>query len=248
MRVGVDQQQNNKTKIEGKQTVKNRKVFSLYLTGAIAAAGFLCHAPVASAQLSAYSPRHYHPAERLEVLARLRYGVNEAINHNDPRGAIQGLLQITRIEPHDYYAWEKLSESYARLGDAASAANVDLDTVSYFEFIPDAAPQVQRAMNRLQNWAPNDWQHRVENIRANRLPYIPTEACDAVIEVVRPSLPVETRRKVYTRIEETFSRREDRVTFINKWKGGARNASMTREEIQSHSTFKAVYQVITEIE
>jgi len=212
------------------------------------AVGLLGVASLASAQLQVYSPRHYHPQENLEILARLRADANQAIRANDSRGAIAPLLRITRIEPHDYYAWEKLSESYARIPDAASAANVDLDTVAYFEFIPEAAPQVSRAMNRLQTWAPNDWQEKVERIRASRLPYIPTEACDAVVEVVRPNISAEGRRKVYAKIEAVLESRENRVQFISKWKGGAQNASMTREEIQSHTTFKAVYQVITEIE
>ena len=195
-----------------------------------------------------YAIRHYHPPGELETYARLRADVFQAVQMRNPLAAIAALRQITVIEPHDYMAWEALSYNYAVIGDINSAANVDLDMVSLFEFIPEARPQVSGAMARLQGSDPNGWQERVERIRASRLPQVPIEACDAVVEIVRPNISAESRRRLYTKIEAVFGRREDRVLFINRFKDGARAANMTREEIQTHATWNVVYQAITEIE
>ena len=194
--------------------------------------------------LGIFQIRHYHPPDRLETLASLRADVHRAVAMNNPMAAIAALRQITAIEPHDYYAWEFLSYGYAVVGDAGSAANVDLDTVAYFEFIPDARVQVSRAMARLQTFDPNGWQERVERIRGSRLPYVPTEAIDHFIDVIRPDISGESRAIAYSRVETVLERREHRVVFINKWTQAINDRGRVREEVETDAVWRMTAEVV----
>lgn len=188
--------------------------------------------------------RHYHPHDQLELLSNLRGQVNNAVHESKPAAAVSPLKGIIDIEPHDYYAWEFLSYTYAVLGDAGSAANVDLDTVAYFEFIPEAAPQVSRAMARLQTFNPEGWQSRVQQIRESRNPHIPICAIDHFIGIVKPDISSENRSIAYSKVETLYEKRETRVTFINRWNGEIGDMEKAKEEIETQVIWKKTAEVI----
>lgn len=108
----------------------------------------------------------FYPQGNLDVLTGLRAEVHRAVRHHTAAAAVAPLKQIVALAPYDYYAWEFLSYTYAVLGDVGSAANVDLDIVAQFEFIPAARLQVSGAMARLNTFDPNGWQDRVQSLRA----------------------------------------------------------------------------------
>jgi hypothetical protein len=108
--------------------------------------------------------RHSHNvAERLVVL---RANVRGAVVNNSPRAAIGFLQEIIVLDRDDFRAFEFLSYSYAVLGDAASAADVDVDTVVYFDSVPEAQGEVGRACSRLSSWDPLGWRGRVAQRKA----------------------------------------------------------------------------------
>jgi hypothetical protein len=188
--------------------------------------------------------RHYHPQGELDLLSSLRAQVHRAVREGNPAAAVSPLKRITTLEPHDYYAWEFLSYTYAVLGDAGSAANVDLDTVAYFQFVPEAAPQVSRATARLQGFDPGGWQSRVQNIRESRLPHIPICAIDHFVDIVKPDISSENRSISYSKVETVLERREVRIAFINRWTEQVSEKDKAKVEIETQETWKKTAEVI----
>jgi hypothetical protein len=193
-------------------------------------------------QLASYECHHVHADA--ELLGELRLAVNRAVRANAPQAAVAPLKQIITVDPHDYYAWEFLGYTYSVLGDVASAANVDLDLVTLFEYIPTAAPQVSRAMARLRGFDPQGWQARVEAKRRAAMPHVPVEAMNHFIDTISSGVSVERRRTLYTKIERVLVTHEHRSHFIEEWKSGIREEQAAAEEMKTCATCKLVFKEI----
>jgi hypothetical protein len=163
---------------------------------------------------------HYHPPEVMDELVLMRKHVHRYVRNNDPVGAVGALRRITTLCPHDYDAWSFLSYSYAVMGDAPSAANVDLDIVAMFEFVPDAAVYVANAMTRLQMWDPRGWRRRVEDTRSTYFPVVPRCACDHFLHMSEVRIESVEVSHVYTRIEQALTTVDERLHFIKTWSRG----------------------------
>jgi len=194
--------------------------------------------------LEPFQIHHYHPQDKMDMLFNLRKQVHQAVRENNPAAAVSPLRGIISVEPHDYYAWEFLSYTYAVLRDAGSAANVDLDTVAYFEFIPEAALQVHRAMVRLQIFDPEGWQRRVQQIRTSRVPHIPICAIDHFINIVKPNISGINRAIAYSKVETLYEKRETRIIFINRWNEEVNDKEKAKEEIKTREIWKKTAEFI----
>jgi hypothetical protein len=151
------------------------------------------------------------------------------------------LNEIIRTEPHDFFAWEFLSYTYAVLGNAPSATNVDLDLITYFEFIPGAAPQVSRAMHRLQIWDPYGWQGRVAAKRAILVPFVPFEVVEHFVESVRTKIPRADRRRVHFAVERAITTRSECTEFIEVWESGPLTESVARHKLETSQICETAY-------
>ena len=168
--------------------------------------------------LEVFEDWHWVPDPIQAEVGNLRQIIGNNRLAGNPAGNVGPLIRMTEINPHDYFAWEFLSYTYAVLGDAKSAANVDLRTVALFEFVPAASPQVSRAAARLNAWDPYSWRDRIAKIRSGGfLPVIPADCYDRYIQA-RGVFVHEIRSIAYHQIEESLNSFDSRMSFLREWR------------------------------